>query len=473
MTPEELAAVNAETALAGIRDDDAPLQRVWDALEARDCRPHGTLWDFRACCPGHDGHNDTALSVCAGADGRAVLHCFTSCDTKTVVDALGLDLPDLFPDGHRDARRRTLQFTPEERARLDRVNGNGSAIAAGLLIDMSKVDDEPPEYLIDPLAARGYLTLLPGKRGSFKSFLTLVLANCCHTGGGSLAGIRCASARALIVDAENGARLMRRRFTVAGVDVKNAPLIADGTKLHLPEHIELLRALILHVAADLVILDSLRRLTPGLDEDSSRDMAPVLAALANLAREMNVAIVLLHHQSSKPGAPPSRGSSAIEDQADVVMRLTRYKHRRLKLWVGSDGKFRIDEEPAAVWLTFGWEGGRFTLGTTDAAPDDDSDEDPGPSPRELLGDAVLTWARREIVTCQPLGNLNNWQGDKPAWRGSELARAVGREPTDKSVWRALDDLEIKGQLERGEDKRWRPTPTLLDAVFATTEEGDV
>ena len=59
--------------------------------------------------------------------------------------------------------------------------------------------------------------------------------------------------------------------------------------------------------AEFVVLDALRRLTPGLDEDSSRDMAPVIADLANLARDLYVAVLLLHHQSSKPNAPPSRG----------------------------------------------------------------------------------------------------------------------------------------------------------------------
>ena len=69
------------------------------------------------------------------------------------------------------------------------------------------------------------------------------------------------------------------------------------------------------------MLDSLPRLAAGAREDKSDDMSPLIADLANLARELDVAIVLLHHRSSKNGAQAVRGNSAIEDQADIVFTL--------------------------------------------------------------------------------------------------------------------------------------------------------
>src|SRR4051812_41896890 len=81
-----------------------PLGVVWATLEAQDRRPHGDLWDFRSCCPGHDGDNADALHVIEGADGRVVLHCFHGCEPEAVVKALDLAWSDLFADGHRHAR---------------------------------------------------------------------------------------------------------------------------------------------------------------------------------------------------------------------------------------------------------------------------------------------------------------------------------------------------------------------------------
>jgi hypothetical protein len=38
------------------------------------------------------------------------------------------------------------------------------------LIDLTIVDDAPPDYLIDGLAARGFLTVLVGKRTPSRAF---------------------------------------------------------------------------------------------------------------------------------------------------------------------------------------------------------------------------------------------------------------------------------------------------------------
>jgi hypothetical protein len=82
-----------------------PLTVVWMALEAHDCKPRGESYNFRARCPAHDGDNADALHVQVGADGRAVLYCHAHrCEAKKITDAIKLDVTDLFPDGHRDAR---------------------------------------------------------------------------------------------------------------------------------------------------------------------------------------------------------------------------------------------------------------------------------------------------------------------------------------------------------------------------------
>lgn len=83
-----------------------PLQLIWDALAARECKPRGKAYDFRARCPGHRGTNSNSLHVQIGADGRAVVHCFAhGCPVDRICSALGLEVRDLFPAGHHRARR--------------------------------------------------------------------------------------------------------------------------------------------------------------------------------------------------------------------------------------------------------------------------------------------------------------------------------------------------------------------------------
>jgi 5S rRNA maturation endonuclease (ribonuclease M5) len=315
-----------------------------------------------------------------------------------------------------------------------------------LLVDMEAASvgaDEPLPYVIEPLAVRGYLTVLVGKRSAFKSFLMTVLAYRCHHGLGEIAGLGCAPATALYVDAENGPKLLARRFKAAGIPVDGF-LVADGSRIELTKGTRNLRDLIKATGARLVILDALRRLTPGLDEDSSKDMAPLIGSLGDLARELDVAIVLLHHQSSKPGAPPSRGSSAIEDQADAVFRLRCHRGNRLKLWVGEGGKFRMDAEPAPFWLDFAWHEGVFALGACEPASTDDDDDDV-PSAEDRVIERIRELAHRVAAD--------------GGWLPKRLAQTVGYDPDDGTFTRARDRLYALKEWEAigdGPGRRMRP-----------------
>jgi hypothetical protein len=53
----------------------------------------------------HNDHNNS-LSIAEGSDGRALLHCFAGCDITEIVDALGLELKDLFTRDPTRIRRR-------------------------------------------------------------------------------------------------------------------------------------------------------------------------------------------------------------------------------------------------------------------------------------------------------------------------------------------------------------------------------
>ena len=53
---------------------------------------------YMACCPAHDDKNPS-LAISQLPDGRILLKCFAGCDVMSVMQAVGLSVSDLFPDG--------------------------------------------------------------------------------------------------------------------------------------------------------------------------------------------------------------------------------------------------------------------------------------------------------------------------------------------------------------------------------------
>ena len=70
-----------------------------------------------ALCPAHDD-KQPSLSVSVGEDGRILVKCHAGCSQKDVVDALGIEFRDLFPDGHKAPIPRVSAPVPVTVARL-------------------------------------------------------------------------------------------------------------------------------------------------------------------------------------------------------------------------------------------------------------------------------------------------------------------------------------------------------------------
>ena len=57
----------------------------------------GRNGSWTACCPAHNDKRPS-LAIRETEDGRVLLHCFAGCDTLSVVQSLGMDMGDLFPE---------------------------------------------------------------------------------------------------------------------------------------------------------------------------------------------------------------------------------------------------------------------------------------------------------------------------------------------------------------------------------------
>lgn len=73
-----------------------------------------------ARCPAHDDRR-ASLSVAAGDDGRALVYCFAGCPTPEVVEALDLDMADLFTTAGGEVAAAAYVYTDEEGRPLLRV----------------------------------------------------------------------------------------------------------------------------------------------------------------------------------------------------------------------------------------------------------------------------------------------------------------------------------------------------------------
>ncbi len=192
----------------------------------------------------------------------------------------------------------------------------------------------PTEWLIKPVFARPSVSILYGSPGSKKTYVCLDAAVCVSLGKSWLE-FETRQATVLIVDEESGYQRLRRRLAevMHGHSVKKEIPIAFSSMAQfdfrkLPD-VESLRGIIRKVDANFIIIDALADVMPGAEENSTKEVLPVLLNLRRLANEMQVAIVVLHHDNRGGGY---RGSSSIKGAVDTM--------------------FKVQSENAATLITF-------------------------------------------------------------------------------------------------------------------------
>jgi archaellum biogenesis ATPase FlaH len=309
----------------------------------------------------------------------------------------------------------------------------------GRHVDLDQLLAQPPRptpWRVQNFVADGTLTVLAGEAAAGKSWLGQ--AFCTGVGNGeAVAGLSCSKGTALYVDGEMGPQMfVDQRLRPAGIatSVPFEYIDAMGLDFSTGSDTLWLRQIIEGVRAELVVIDSLRRLMPSKAENASDDMAPVIASLAKLARDTAAAIVLVHHKGD--GDKWFRGSTAIKDQADALFGLLRTTTdededdpvRRLRCR-GGKGKMRYAPEPPDIWLAIS-----PTHGGVVAVDPPDQFERMAKEGRSAI---------RESVKEQILEAL-------PVQRKAHAAAACHpprerNDPTFNAVWR---ELEHAGRIEK-------------------------
>jgi len=178
------------------------------------------------------------------------------------------------------------------------------------------------EWLVDRLIPKGAITILFGKGGIGKTWLSLDIARC--VGDGSpFHGYIVTKTPVIFIDFENPLAVLNARTQKLGNCSNVFFWRANNEKLKAPkldnQSWELYKSL---PQGSLLIFDTLRA-SQGKDENASDDMGLVLGRLKEL-RDMGFTIILLHHTPRNSDKVP-KGSTAIVDLADHVLGLTLVK----------------------------------------------------------------------------------------------------------------------------------------------------
>ncbi|HEY0878136.1 MAG TPA: hypothetical protein VGE10_06760 [Zeimonas sp.] len=124
-----------------------------------------------ACCPAHESKSRASLSIAEAADGRVLMHCFGGCAPLAVLEAVGLDFADLFPErdpddvgranGWRDGRAK------DARQRLEQLHPRTAltAIAADVT-EAAVIVSDVAEGRVDAERVRADLWTLAGRIAS-------------------------------------------------------------------------------------------------------------------------------------------------------------------------------------------------------------------------------------------------------------------------------------------------------------------
>ena len=293
-----------------------------------------------------------AIKGSVGEGGRSLAHAWSSKSEKyqqKETDRLWNSINNVNRTGHGSlvylAREQGVDVKPakqpsEEKRRTRRPFQKISEVYYA----------EPIEWLVEGVIPRTGVGLISGATGSFKSFICGYLA-LCISNGVQFAN-RCETMQGRTLFAAHEGRIgMSGRLLAAcqkhGLSESEFRLW-DGVTLANDSDLQFLANE--SERFDFVVIDTLSKATPGIDENSNSDMAAAIDRAYQLA-DMWQAFVLVVAHTGKDSSKGTRGASALKANVDTVLLVQRSgksMHTSLQVDKQKDGPddLRFDFEMA-------------------------------------------------------------------------------------------------------------------------------
>ncbi|HXW59442.1 MAG TPA: AAA family ATPase [Solirubrobacteraceae bacterium] len=215
-------------------------------------------------------------------------------------------------------------------------------------LDLTLCDQppRPPDWIVEGLLERGGVCILSGDTGASKSLVALSICVAVIRGVPWL-GRAVKAGGVIVCDAEMVERVAVERlrgFGVRGSDGNRfAYLSRQAIDLQDPQAVAALRDLSRARQARVLVLDALMGHAPGVDvNDNSSAVALYAEVLRPLAAELQLAVLLVHHESKakaglRDSSQATMGARQWVAQADVQVTLERAGRRNSSRAELSDG----------------------------------------------------------------------------------------------------------------------------------------
>lgn len=309
------------------------------------------------------------------------------------------------------------------------------------LISASEIMGRPPlRWIVHGVIPAAGIGAIFGPPGSGKSFLVLDLLGAIADGMFWFGlPAKAVPVVYVVLEGQGGLPQRIRAFQQANGPLGRFAFIEQQINLQDPEAVPMLVAAIKasDMQGGLVCIDTLAASAPGMDENTSKDMGAIIAALHALQAQLGGMVLVVHH-TGKDSSRGLRGWSGLNGALDCsieVSRATEDKADRRRAWEVAKSKDGRDG------LRF-----QFELDTVELGPDLDGmmisscivrpgweDGEPVAQSDAETDDFVWGWIKHE-VDC----------GEKPSGRSLEKKRSHEYVASR----RRLTQAQLRGAIER-------------------------
>ena len=232
--------------------------------------------------------------------------------------------------------------------------------------ELNSLEINQVEWIIEGIIPEKSISFLAGKRGVFKSFISLLISYCVSNGLAVFNKFSSKKSKILYLDEENGLPLIKGRADKIknGLDIQNNSDVAyssfAGLKFDSPSSMTALEKVIQEFKPKIVIVDSYRRFV-GFDENDAGKVSSLFTdILRPLSEKYGVSWILVHHlRKGMAGRNPIddmdeiRGSSDLANYADTILIVQRNRGAENN-FILKQAKCRYKQEMAPKAINIDW-----------------------------------------------------------------------------------------------------------------------